>query len=108
MSKYNARKTVVDGIKFDSKAESKRYLELKEKQSNGEISELQTQVSFEVLPKQPGERSVKYIADFVYRENGETIVEDYKSKATKTSTYIIKRKLFKHRYPDKTFREIVR
>ena len=67
MSKYNARKTVVDGIKFDSKAESKRYLELKEKQANGEISELQTQVTFEVLPKQPGERAVKYIADFVYQ-----------------------------------------
>lgn len=37
------------------------------------------------------EKSVVYIADFVYDQNGETIVED--AKGMRTPDYIIKRKL---------------
>ena len=50
MSKYNAKKVIVDGITFDSKKESKRYLELKQMQENGEIHDLQLQVPFELIP----------------------------------------------------------
>ena len=56
------------------------------------------------MPKQKGERAVKYIADFVYIENGKTIVED--AKGFKTEKYIIKRKLFKYKYPECEFREV--
>ena len=39
------------------------------------------------------ERPVWYEADFVYQENGKTIVEDFKSSSTRTDSYVIKRKL---------------
>jgi hypothetical protein len=44
------------------------------------------------------ENSVVYNADFVYTENGRTVVEDTKSKVTKTKDYIIKRKLLLWKY----------
>jgi hypothetical protein len=64
----------------------------------GMISELATQVPFELIPSQKRdgkvvERPVKYIADFVYKQDGETVVEDVKSPATRTPQYIINRKL---------------
>ena len=91
MSKYRNRRTVYDGITFDSQREANRYAELKLLERAGEISDLKLQVPFELIPKQPGERAVKYIADFVYTEDGQTVVEDVKGK--KTRDYIIKRKL---------------
>ena len=64
----------------------------------GVISGLQRQVRYELLPSQKVdgkvvERPVHYIADFVYQENGQTVVEDIKSPATKTPVYVVKRKL---------------
>jgi len=92
-SKFRNIKIILDGLKFDSKAESRRYIELKEIQENGGISKLNTQEKFIVIPKQDGERSCTYIADFTYIKDGVKVVEDVKSKATITPQYIIKRKL---------------
>ena len=51
-----------------------------------------------LIPKgKDGERAVKYIADFVYKENGQVIVEDVKGKK-KTQVYILKRKLMLERH----------
>lgn len=105
-NKYNAQKTVIDGIEFDSKKEAARYAELKLLEKSWAITSLELQVKFILVPKQTGEREASYIADFVYRENGKTIVEDVKSKATKTAVYILKRKLMKWLYPDVEFREV--
>ena len=94
MSKYKNVKTTLDGIAFDSKKEATRYAELKLLARSGLIQNLRLQVPFELIPKQQGERAVKYIADFVYTENGETVVEDTKSEITRANpTYILKRKL---------------
>ncbi|NLB89990.1 MAG: DUF1064 domain-containing protein [Clostridiales bacterium] len=90
-NKYNNKKTVVDGIVFDSKREAKRWQELKVLERAGEITDLERQVKFELIPKQKGERSCSYTADFVYIEQGERVVED--SKGHKTRDYVIKRKL---------------
>ena len=97
-SKYNNIKTTtLDGIKHDSKKEAKRWMELCLLQRAGEISDLKRQVPFELIPKQEGERAVKYIADFVYTENGKQVVEDVKSPATrKNPEYVIKRKLMRY------------
>lgn len=92
MSKYKNRKTIVDGITFDSKREAVRWQELCMMERAGEISDLRRQVSYELIPKQPGERAVKYIADFRYKDHeGKTVVED--TKGVKTPVYILKRKL---------------
>ena len=104
-SKYNNRKTVIDGITFDSNKEAKRYTVLRSLQEGGYIKGLSLQVPFELIPKQDGERAVKYIADFVYYdiEKQMHIVEDV--KGFKTDVYKLKRKLFKYRYPEYTFIE---
>ena len=97
MTKYGNRKTTTfDGITFDSAKEARRWGELKLMQRAGIISDLQRQVKYELIPSQYidgkcAERSLSYIADFVYKENGKTIVED--TKGVKTPDYILKRKL---------------
>lgn len=103
-TKHNNRKTEVFGILFDSGKEAKRYAELRLLELSGDISGLERQVKYELIPKQNDERACHYIADFVYVENGKTIVEDV--KGFRTRDYIIKRKLFKQRYPDCQFREV--
>lgn len=104
-SKYKNKKTEIFGIKFDSKKEAERYIHLKAKEKNGEITGLKRQVRYELIPSQRingkvVERKCDYVADFVYFDElkKETVVEDVKSKATRTSTYIIKRKLMLQRY----------
>lgn len=108
--KYGNKKTTIDGITFDSKKEADRYCELCFLQRAGVISNLELQKTFELIPAQyeyferygkKGQRlkdgkkclenSITYIADFVYTENGKTVVEDTKGK--RTTEYIIKRKL---------------
>lgn len=91
-TKYHNKKTEIDGIVFDSKREAARWVELKHMQRAGMIKDLQRQVRFELIPKQPGENPVYYVADFVFKDmNGHTIVED--AKGSRTNVYVIKRKL---------------
>ena len=92
MSKYGNTKIRVDGRLFDSKAEAARWRELCLLERAGEITELERQVEYELIPKQKGERAVKYIADFRYVDHeGKTVVED--TKGVRTPVYILKRKL---------------
>lgn len=107
MSKYHSKKITIDGNTFDSRKENRRFCELSLLQRAGAITDLQRQVEFELIPAQREpdtigvrggvkkgktlELAVKYVADFVYKENGKTIVED--TKGFKTKDYIIKRKL---------------
>lgn len=108
VSKYNNKKTQIDMYVFDSIAESKRYKELALLEKKGEISGLELQKKYLLIPKQKDERGVSYIADFYYIENNREVVEDVKSKITaKKTDYIIKRKLFKERYSNIEFREII-
>jgi len=102
VNKYGAKKVDIDGIKFDSRHEAYRYVELKYMERIGMISDLRLQVPFEIVPKQldetgkVAERAVKYVADFVYTKDGKMIVEDAKSPATRTDVYKLKRKLMRH------------
>ena len=102
MNKYGNKKTEIDGITFDSKHEAMRWCELKYMERAKLITDLKRQFPFTLIEAQRDakgkviERPVKYIADFVYTENGETVVEDAKGK--KTPEYIIKRKLMLSRY----------
>lgn len=111
--KYGNRKIEADGEVFDSKKEYRRWKELILLLKAGEISKLQRQVKYVLIPAQrepdirgprggirPGkliEREVAYIADFVYTDKaGQTVVED--CKGLRTKEYIIKRKLMLHEY----------
>lgn len=102
MSKYHSRKVTVNGIVFASHREARRYQELQMLLRAGEISQLQMQKKYTLIPaqKKPSggtERAATYTADFVYKDrNGNEIVED--SKGVRTQQYIIRRKLMLYRY----------
>jgi hypothetical protein len=112
LNKYRNKKTEVDGIRFDSVKEANRYCELKMLEKAGEIKDLVLQPKFQVIPKvQWGgvwQRERVYIADFQYKEKGNTIVEDVKSEHTrKNPVYTLKRQLFLLRYGHKyIFKEV--
>lgn len=94
--KYGAKRTEVDGITFASKAEAKRYQELKLLEKAGEINGLVLQPRFPLYVC--GEEIGKYIADFSYLKRGETIhtIEDV--KGMRTPQYRWKRKHFQAQY----------
>lgn len=102
-TKYNNKKITVDGQVFDSKKEASRYEELRLLEKAGAIKDLRTQVKFKLIPAQRDEatgkvieRECSYKADFVYEEDGKTVVEDVKGFRTKE--YVVKRKLMLWRY----------
>jgi len=100
-------------LRFDSQKEARRYDELSALERAGEIRELRMQVDFtlqEAYTDGEGRRvrAIRYRADFTYVRVKETIgeytfrdqlvVEDVKSRATRTKEYIMKRKLMKERF----------
>lgn len=114
---FNIRTKASDGMVFDSTKEARRYEQLLLLQRAGEISNLQRQVTYELLPNQYEtyerysktgkrledgkkliERKVEYVADFVYTDSktGEVIVED--AKGFHTKDFILKRKLLLFRH----------
>lgn len=95
-SKYRAVKTEVDNIMFHSKKEAQRYKELKLLEQVGEITNLRLQVPYELIAKSKYGMPIRYIADFVYDENGNEIVED--AKGYRTDIYKIKRRLMAEKY----------
>ena len=107
MSKYRNKLAVVDGITFHSKAEARRYQELLLLQRVGEISELELQPKFLLQDKfrrnNKAIAAIHYIADFKYKENGKTIIEDVKGK--ETADFKLKMKLFLVKYPKLIFRK---
>ena len=117
-SKYHNRRTrVSNGQIADSRKEARRYEELLLLQRAGKISDLRTQVPYELVPAQYEtyerygkngnrlkdgiklvERAVNYVADFVYLEDGKLVVEDVKGyrDGAAYSIFVIKRKLMLH------------
>ena len=95
------------GIKFDSKKEGARYLELFMLQKAGQISNLELQKKFVICPKKyANKRARYYVADFVYVENGLKVIEDVKSPITrKNPVYSLKKALVQVNYPEYLFRE---
>lgn len=87
-SKYNAQPTIVRGVRFASKAEARRWLELSALEHAGAITDLRRQVRFPLCVD--GEQIGVYVADFVYvRPNanndggmGTEVVEDVKGVQT--------------------------
>lgn len=106
-NKFNAVKTIVDGIKFDSKKEANYYIVLKERLRKGEISCLKRQVNFD-LHGVAGKKVCTMRIDFTYREGGKLIADEVKSTRTaKLPAYRIKQKLFLQEYPKVIFRETI-
>lgn len=116
-NKFGAKKVIgLNGEVFDSQKEHQRWSVLKLMERAGKISDLQRQVTFELIPTQreespglykagpqkglpkPGdiiEQGCRYVADFVYQQDGKTVVEDCKGykKGAAYDLFVIKRKL---------------
>lgn len=97
-SKYGAIKTEIQGIKFDSKVESKYYLHLKEREALGEIKDLELQPVFTLMEgfRRSGVkiRDIIYKADFKYIDlhTNKTVICDVKG-GDSTPEYKLKVKL---------------
>lgn len=93
--KYRAEPIKVDGIRFASKGEARRYGELKLLQAAGEISCLELQPRFPLVVN--GVPLGAYVADFLYlNKEGRRIVEDFKGQ--RTALYLLKKKPMKAVY----------
>lgn len=111
MNKYFNKKVIVDGIKFDSKKEAKRFQELMILKKAGLIKDLELQPVFVLQEsyinnKNEKVRAIIYKADFIYFDINldRYIVEDV--KGYKTDVYKLKKKLFEYQYPNLTIEEI--
>lgn len=94
-SKYGNRKTVIDGVTFDSAREAKRWQELRLLERAGEITDLERQVSIPLWGRNgplkfASGRMANYRADFTYRDrSGREVIED--AKGFETPEFRLKR-----------------
>ena len=109
--KFNNHVTHVDGFRFASKAEARRYCQLKDMETRGEIEDLRLQVPFPLYsctvyadPDAPtrAEKVCDYRADFTYWREEEPGVRTYIVEDTKggplTPLFRLKAKLFRLNY----------
>ena len=109
--KYWSSKVLYKGKTFDSSKERDRYIYLQHLESKGSISQLHTQVSFEIIPatkktvqvqlktkvrydEKVLEQNAEYTCDFIYKEGDKYVCEEFKSEQTaKLADYVLRRKL---------------
>lgn len=110
MSKYQSRKTIVDGIAFDNNKKAKVYLELKSLERAGRIKDLSVQHRFELQPtfKKNGEtiKAITYIADFVYFDFDLMKIVVMNVKGCLSDVNNLKKKLFEYKFPDLSIQEV--
>ncbi len=93
-SKYGNQKTEIDGIIFASKAEGRRYSELKLLERGGFIRDLKRQTGFHFMLD--GESMFIYLSDFDYWEGCTYVIED--TKGVQTPVFRLKRKLIEKQH----------
>lgn len=101
--KYHNAPAERAGIKFDSRKEARRYDELMVMLQAGIITDLRLQPQFtlqESYITEIGERirAVRYTADFSYRFGNKLVVEDVKSKPTRTKEYLRNKKFMRSKF----------
>ena len=93
-TKYNSRKTVIDGISFDSQAEADYYCQLKILLRAGKIDGFCRQARFVVTEGKNGEKGTEYVTDFViFYPNGTYRIVDV--KGVKTDVFKLKIKFLR-------------
>ena len=97
-NKYNSRKTVIDGISFDSQAEADYYCQLKILLRTGKIDGFCRQARFVITEGKNGEKGTEYVTDFViFYPNGTYRIVDV--KGVKTDVFKLKIKCLREKYP---------
>lgn len=96
-NKFGNKKSIQDGVKFDSKKELRVWNMLVAREKQGEISNLERQIPYtfsvdgNLMRYLPSKRPLKYVADFRYIEDSKTVVGD--AKGLLTTEYKIKKAL---------------
>jgi len=107
-NKHGNKKVEINGIKFDSKMEGKRYRELKLLERAGHITEIELQPEYLLQEgfRYDGKayRSIKYTPDFRYKKDGDIVVEEVKGFAD--TSYKIRKRLFLFQNPNVVFVEL--
>ena len=108
--KYNAVKTQIDGIIFDSKKEAEYYKNLLLLKQAGEVVDIKLQPEFELqegyIKDGAKIRPIKYIADFlVVYKDGHIEIIDTKGYR-KDKVYLLKKKLFHYKFKGLTIKEV--
>ena len=108
--KYNAVKTEIDGIIFDSKKEAEYYKNLLLLKQAGEVVDIKLQPEFELqegyIKDGAKIRPIKYIADFlVVYKDGHIEIIDTKGYR-KDKVYLLKKKLFHYKFKSLTIKEV--
>lgn len=96
LRKYKNIPTIINGEKFDSRGEARRWQDLRLMEKAGEITNLTRQVKYDMVVN--GVKICTFVPDFEYTKGGQLVTEDFKSKATMTPTFRLKAKLFKALY----------
>jgi hypothetical protein len=105
-NKYFAKKQIYKGIKFDSKKELQRYLVLEIMLKKRLIKDLEIHPIFPLIVN--GVKIGRYTADFKYiNKEGVEIIEDVKSKVTKTRDYMLRKKILATYNPPLLIKEIL-
>lgn len=108
-NKYGNKKTCVDGVVFDSKAEAEYYSQLKIMQRANEVKYFSLQPKFLLqgafVHRGKSYRAIYYIADFkvIYADGHQEIID---VKGHKTKEYQLKKKLFLSKHPEIIFKEV--
>ncbi len=102
-AKYHNERAERNGIRFDSRKQARRYDELMVMLRAGIISDLRLEPQFtlqESYVTETGERirAIRYTADFSYKFGGKLVVEDVKSKPTRTKDYLRNRKFMRSKF----------
>lgn len=99
MNKYHNKKCFYKDMTFDSKKEKDYYIVLEMMLKNKQITDLKTQVKFELQQsfkfKEKTIRSINYIADFTYVKDGQLVIVD--TKGYRTEVYKLKKKMMQYK-----------
>ena len=101
-NKYKNKKVIYNGIKFDSKKEEKRYIQLKQLEKLRIIKDLELQKTYELQPSfrvnDKTYRKITYKADFSYVTVKDNKIHIEDTKGFRTEVYRLKRKMFAYKY----------
>lgn len=96
--KYGAVVTLVDGVRFASKREARRYQELRLLEKGGQIRALRLQPRFDLHVLSVSGELIKvgrYTADFGYEEWPAwlPVIEDVKAPPSRTEAYMLRKRM---------------
>lgn len=111
--KFNNTKVTIDGIVFDSKKESRMYVVLRQRQTDGLITDLKVHPTYEIQPRfsvtkkgiERINRPITYTPDFTFFDVAEGRIRCLDAKGFRDVVYLLKKKLFDWKFKGELYIE---